>query len=299
LIKSLYSQQPGLTERMWFLFTHVFSCAIVLGSIATKCPSMALAPSALSHLESTCSLFESVSENARAAKVLPVLRKLKGRAMAALTQQGARSSSAPMSGLHMATTTVKQEDEELAALGGKTRLVSRKSPSLPSSPHGSSSQSSSSPRDVVPDQSFYPPTTQSPQTHIPGAPHTDSHAPHPMVEEPTQWQGYHPQSQYNHQPQSPQGAQGYNQQSQGTPEYYDYPQFPPAPPQWSQQDYSFPQMQQHMALDLNAMQYGGYQQQAPAVMGQYPGHSPLESPLQAHGIDPDASWRNLFAQYQV
>lgn len=28
LIKSLYSLQPGLTERMWFLFTHVFSCAV-------------------------------------------------------------------------------------------------------------------------------------------------------------------------------------------------------------------------------------------------------------------------------
>ena len=28
LIKSLFSQQPILTERMWFLFTHVFSCAV-------------------------------------------------------------------------------------------------------------------------------------------------------------------------------------------------------------------------------------------------------------------------------
>lgn len=28
LIRSLYSQHPRLTERMWFLFTHVFSCAV-------------------------------------------------------------------------------------------------------------------------------------------------------------------------------------------------------------------------------------------------------------------------------
>ena len=87
LIRSLYSQHPGLTERMWFLFTHVFSCAvrcssilgwshplierqIVLGSIATKCPGMALAPSALSNLDSALSLFNDVSGNARAAKVL-------------------------------------------------------------------------------------------------------------------------------------------------------------------------------------------------------------------------------------
>ncbi|KAF7342798.1 putative transcriptional regulatory protein C1F7.11c [Mycena sanguinolenta] len=47
LIESLFKQHPALTERMWFYFMHVFSCAIVLGSVAIK-PQMALAPSALS-----------------------------------------------------------------------------------------------------------------------------------------------------------------------------------------------------------------------------------------------------------
>ena len=88
LIKSLFSQQPALTERMWFFFTHVFSCAvschlyhgtfmtlklcpkIVLGCIPVKCPGMALARSALSHLDSASRLFEQVSENPRAVKVL-------------------------------------------------------------------------------------------------------------------------------------------------------------------------------------------------------------------------------------
>lgn len=28
LIESLFKQHPALTERMWFLFTHVFSCAV-------------------------------------------------------------------------------------------------------------------------------------------------------------------------------------------------------------------------------------------------------------------------------
>src|SRR5258708_1312167 len=28
LIESLFKQQPVLTERMWFLFTHVFSCSV-------------------------------------------------------------------------------------------------------------------------------------------------------------------------------------------------------------------------------------------------------------------------------
>lgn len=30
LIESLFNQHPALTERMWFLFTHVFSCAVCL-----------------------------------------------------------------------------------------------------------------------------------------------------------------------------------------------------------------------------------------------------------------------------
>ncbi|OBZ66409.1 putative zinc transporter cis4 [Grifola frondosa] len=118
LIKSLYSQHPGLTERMWFLFTHVFSCTIALGSIPTKCPDMVLAPSALSHLDSAYNLFNEVSSNARAAKVLPVLRKLKDRATLSMSEAQARKTSAPSSARPIIDDpTVKQEDEELAALG--------------------------------------------------------------------------------------------------------------------------------------------------------------------------------------
>jgi hypothetical protein len=28
LVQSLFSQHPRLTERLWFFFTHVFSCAV-------------------------------------------------------------------------------------------------------------------------------------------------------------------------------------------------------------------------------------------------------------------------------
>ncbi|KAI9064177.1 hypothetical protein FKP32DRAFT_1591599 [Trametes sanguinea] len=167
LARSLYSQHPGLTERMWFLFTHVFSCSIVLGSIATKCPTMALAPSALSNLDSALNLFNEVSNagNARAAKVLPVLRKLKARAQAAKQAAStnpavANATQSPTDGLF-----VKEEDEELAALGGKTRLVPRKSPSTysnPSSPHESSQQSASP---IEQGASYVPPATPPPPPH--------------------------------------------------------------------------------------------------------------------------------------
>lgn len=94
LVESLYKQHPQLTERMWFLFTHVFSCSvsrlmlpflpsseasmqIVLGSIAVK-PQMALARSALSHLDSAYILFSQVTESYRTAKILVRVRKHDG-----------------------------------------------------------------------------------------------------------------------------------------------------------------------------------------------------------------------------
>lgn len=34
LIESLFQQHPGLTERMWFLFTHVFSCSVSRSTVS-------------------------------------------------------------------------------------------------------------------------------------------------------------------------------------------------------------------------------------------------------------------------
>ncbi|TFK74898.1 hypothetical protein BDN72DRAFT_758817 [Pluteus cervinus] len=135
LVESLFKQHPTLTERMWFLFTHVFSCAIVLGSIATK-PQMALAPSALSHLESAYNLFFQVSDQGRKAKILPILRRLKDRARSALSHQGV------IPGDKTSFSDAKNEKDELSVLGGMTRLVSRRSPSSPSSPYTASSPGS-------------------------------------------------------------------------------------------------------------------------------------------------------------
>ncbi|KJA18056.1 hypothetical protein HYPSUDRAFT_45638 [Hypholoma sublateritium FD-334 SS-4] len=132
LIESLFNQHPQLTERMWFLFTHVFSCAIVLGSIAQK-SQMGLSRSALSHLDSAHNLFTKVTDHARAGKILPILSKLRDRAHMAQA-----SSSLPLQPSESATRLsfygpkIKSEVDELSALGGVTRLVSRRSSSSPS-----------------------------------------------------------------------------------------------------------------------------------------------------------------------
>jgi hypothetical protein len=126
LIESLYNQHPALTERMWFLFTHVFSCAIVLGSIAAK-SQMGLAPSALSHLESALNLFSRVSDHARAGKIIPILQKLRERAYVAngnILPQSETADRLPYPG-----PKIKSEIDELSTLGGMTRLVERRSPS--------------------------------------------------------------------------------------------------------------------------------------------------------------------------
>ncbi|KAG6810865.1 hypothetical protein H0H92_010021 [Tricholoma furcatifolium] len=130
LIESLFKQHPTLTERMWFLFTHVFSCSIVLGSIAVKA-KVQIARSALSHLESACNLFKQVTDQSRTSKIIiaqPILEKLLERARAAQNlQQGEGSTK-----LTFFPPPIKSEVEELTTLGGMTRLVSRKSPSSPS-----------------------------------------------------------------------------------------------------------------------------------------------------------------------
>ncbi|TBU30737.1 hypothetical protein BD311DRAFT_754294 [Dichomitus squalens] len=281
LIRSLYSQHPSLTERMWFLFTHVFSCSIVLGSIATKCPNMALAPSALSNLDSALNLFDQVSRNARAAKVLPVLRKLKARALAAKQSMNSGPISASSSQSSVDNTTIKEEDDELAALGGKTRLISRKSPgsnSQPSSPQPSSGQSMS-----PVDQSAVPPY-MSPETP-PSAPDTAS----PIQHDNTQWNS------------------GYI----AAADMYGYPYAPHEINEWQQPQ---PQPQIHhghshvqmhnMAVNMEQVQYAdGYEQpmaHAPAMVGhphQYMSQSPVQMHPHTHSSDPHGAWNYLFAQF--
>jgi len=243
---------------MWFLFTHVFSCAIVLGSIPTKCPGMALARSALSHLESACSLFEDVSENARAAKVLPVLRKLKGRAMTAMSDLSCRASP----GYSPAEDSNAKDEDELATLGGKTRLVSRKSPSAPSSPHDSFRRQVAA---QAPVPQAYPPNPYFPDST--GLTVVDS--------PPQQWQGYQP-----------------------TENPYAYPALAG---QW-QPEQGFNDMDPTlMNLDVSSLQYNGYGQ-VPLMSGSYiPSQLSMDSPVQgrtpASQPDPDVSWHNLYTQF--
>uniref|UniRef100_A0A0W0FX10 Zn(2)-C6 fungal-type domain-containing protein n=1 Tax=Moniliophthora roreri TaxID=221103 RepID=A0A0W0FX10_MONRR len=131
LMRNLHTQLKEPSERLWFLWTHMFSCAIVLGSIVTRCPSMSLAPSALVQLDSACELFSKAARGFRAIKVMNIMLQLQKRAHQNLEEfrQGNRSPPGRHGSMNEPLTPV-DDDDELAILGGRTRLV-KKEPSSP------------------------------------------------------------------------------------------------------------------------------------------------------------------------
>lgn len=182
-------------------------------------------------------------------------------------QQGIRAS--PVNRLSPDDPSAK-EDEELAALGGGTRLVSRKSPSVPSSPQGAVPSVEIPPMQPVP---MVSPVAQ--ETPDPNSAGTSSHS------------------------QSPTTVWSYGQQPQPA-EMYDFGAYNMAPEQW-QADPGYSQMDPGaMHIDVMPMHYGMYGQAPPLSTNGYTQmQSPLDSPVHARNshADPDASWRSLFAQF--
>ncbi|KAJ7281861.1 fungal-specific transcription factor domain-containing protein [Mycena rebaudengoi] len=131
LMRNLHSQLKQPSERIWFLWTHMFSCAIILGSIVTRCPSMSLAPSALVQLDSACELFSKAARGFRAIKVLEIMLRLQEKAHHSLEdfRKGKLSPSARR--ISADSPSPVEENDELSTLGGKTRLVAKKEPVSP------------------------------------------------------------------------------------------------------------------------------------------------------------------------
>jgi len=109
----------------------MFSCAIVLGSIVTRCPSMSLAPSALVQLDSACELFSKAAPGFRAGKVLEIMLRLQAKAHMSLDDY--RKGKGSTLGRHITSepATPVDDEDELSTLGGKTRLVAKKEPQSP------------------------------------------------------------------------------------------------------------------------------------------------------------------------
>ena len=175
--------------------------------------------------------------------------------------------TAPLSRMSPGGSTVKAEDEELAALGGKTRLVARKSSSQPSSPQDNAQQNTPSPQGS-PVQQYTP-------DHIPLMPPPGMQHVNGMESPATRWAPYPTQS----------------------PGEMYYPQYPIHNGQWSPDSDYAPQMHSPtIPMAMGSMQYPAYEAMQPVANSYIPTHSPMESPMQTVP-DPNASWQNLFAQF--
>ena len=184
-----------------------------------------------------------------------------------------------MSHTPMDNPVVKEEDEELAALGGKTRLVSRKSPtySQPASPQGSSQPSVS-------------PVEQNAPYVSPETPPSVAESTSPIIPEATWNGGYIPQAD----------MYGYPYPTQDIGEWQPQPQSPPQP---QPQHVHAHMPMQGITVDMGEVQYNGFEH-AQAMPGTHHHQQYMhpQSPVhnQAHHMhptDPHASWNYLFAQF--
>lgn len=207
----------------------------------------------------------------------PVLRKLKARALAA-KEAVATAASLGHPRTPIDPPCVKEEDEELAALGGRIRLVSRKSPvySQPSSPQDSSQQSASpiEPAYMSPETPPPPSASGSTGSVIPDA----------------QWDGGYV---------SQADMYGYSYPPQDVGAWQPQPPAPQPQPHHHHQGHPHMSMQ-GIQMDMGAVQYDGYQHAQPmaAHSQQYmQAQSPVQVPHMHPTSDPHASWNYLFAQF--
>jgi len=223
---------------------------------------------------------------------------------------------------------VKREDEELATLGGKTRLVPRKaSSSTASSPTTASASPRSSPAisNILPALSFASQLSTPPQVNaVPAA------APHVQPNQPVQWQRHeyhtHPPSSHHYQQSQPithshhthnqpQAPQTHNhipmdhQVHAGPSRGYNYTQY------WQQQQAAeYPYNGMHggaptaympaspgsmgfdYAASLRAESYlsAGH---AAAMPPQHPSHAMQVNSDYSPGTDPNMAWNDLVAQF--
>ena len=206
------------------------------------------------------------------------------------------SQLSPQDGSSPVDAAVKDEDEELAALGGKTRLVSRKSPTYSTpSPHSSSQQSMS-------------PVEQSTQLYMsPETPPAALEAASPVLPESAQWNGgYMPAADVYGYPYPQHELSEWQQQPQvpSQPHHQQQPHHPHAHAHQNQPQHMHGHMQ-GLSVDMGQVQYGGYGQvaHAPQIPTHHHPHTQyvphVHSPVQMnhlHHSDPTTSWNYLFEQ---
>ncbi|KAH9928041.1 hypothetical protein B0H21DRAFT_700397, partial [Amylocystis lapponica] len=129
LVKSFihhHERSGELCSRFWSIWTHAFSSAVILGTTVARIPHVMMAPSALMELDLAVELFKKGAvQSVRAQQALPVLVKLKERAVQAYTQFLNRHI-VPTLGVQFKMGPEDQCVDEFAIFGGQTRVLANK-----------------------------------------------------------------------------------------------------------------------------------------------------------------------------
>ncbi|KAG6855101.1 hypothetical protein C0991_006030 [Blastosporella zonata] len=116
-----FDRFPDLCCRWWSIWTHLFSAAIIVGTIVTRSPSSSMAPSAFIELGLACDLFErGASQSRRARSGLAILGKLREKAFQVYSQF---RSGNPTTNAVLSVGKPDYGDDELALFGGQTRVL--------------------------------------------------------------------------------------------------------------------------------------------------------------------------------
>ncbi|KAG7449259.1 uncharacterized protein BT62DRAFT_1053666 [Guyanagaster necrorhizus] len=208
-----YDRFPELCCRWWGVWTHLFSAAIIVGSIVTRSPSSSMAANAFIELGLACDLFEKGSHHSRRARSgIGILYALKNKAFQIYSQF--RSGNPPPPSAPVGSD---YGDDELALFGGQTRIlfskimssrgVNRKTPSsspVINSPNPPSHNAMSVSREVHQKDSQAPsPSNSIPDVHpslveylslLPPSQHPRSSPPHRPLVPPTSEEQAHSQA---------------------------------------------------------------------------------------------------------
>lgn len=172
-VRESFEQFPREIARFWVLFTHGFSCCIMLSSVVTHATRSKVAQAALMELRLACDLYERAAPyGGRAVKFLPIIRRLHNNATETYVniRQGIE---APRKDIFTPTRPNEKKDE-LSIFSGRTHTVTTKSNSTTPPTRGrrsqaptSSSNSASSPMEGTSNASTPPAAsdpTQSPHS---------------------------------------------------------------------------------------------------------------------------------------
>ncbi|KAF8639464.1 hypothetical protein AX16_010317, partial [Volvariella volvacea WC 439] len=261
-----FDRYPELCCRWWSIWTHLFSAAIIVGSIVTRAPSSSMAASAFIELGLAYDLFKKGAVKSRRAKFgLAILDRLRERALQVYAQF---RSGRPISNI-LSTDKPDYGDDELALFGGQTRVLVMKLLSSSKQRRGATCYTSSSATSPASSQG----STESRTT-----PTSDTPEVHPSLLE---YLSRIPQQQvYNPDSDSPTTQPPNSPPSVPTPQVYPTPQTEPysvAPTQYTDDLQIWQQQLPSADYDLRMISATPYSLSIPPSNGDHAGDAAMSS----------------------